>query len=76
MNATFGHFQPSTDVFKFSRRKGTRNGTRRRTLSPAWSAWALAEADRIDPVISGACRTHPAERDSLATETDSVLKGK
>lgn len=27
----------------------------------AWAAWALAQADRIDPVVSGAYRTRPAE---------------
>ena len=26
-----------------------------------WSSWALAEADRIDPVVSGAFRTRPEE---------------
>ncbi len=27
----------------------------------SWSGWALAQADRIDPVVSGAFRTRPAE---------------
>jgi hypothetical protein len=27
----------------------------------SWSAWALAQADRIDPVLSGAYKTRPAE---------------
>jgi len=27
----------------------------------AWSGWALAQADRIDPVLSGAYRTRPVE---------------
>ncbi len=27
----------------------------------AWSSWALAQADRIDPVVSGAFKTRPTE---------------
>ena len=29
----------------------------------AWSSWALVQADRIDPVLSGAYKTRPAESD-------------
>jgi hypothetical protein len=27
----------------------------------SWASWALAQADRIDPVVSGVYRTRPAE---------------
>ena len=27
----------------------------------SWASWALAQADRIDPVVSGAYKTRPAE---------------
>lgn len=29
-----------------------------------WAGWALAQADRIDPVLSGAYKTRPAEADT------------
>jgi len=28
-----------------------------------WSGWALAQADRIDPVISGTFKTRPANEE-------------
>jgi hypothetical protein len=41
------------------------NGTAPQPMSAeelnAWSQWALAQADRIDPVVSGAYKTRPSE---------------
>jgi len=41
------------------------NKTAPQPMSPeeltAWRQWALGEADRIDPIVSGAYRTRPAE---------------
>lgn len=43
----------------------TLNATAAEPMAPeelaSWTGWALAQADRIDPVISGAFRTRPAE---------------
>ncbi|ODS56436.1 MAG: hypothetical protein ABS36_08615 [Acidobacteria bacterium SCN 69-37] len=43
------------------------NATSAEPMAPeeleSWAGWALAQADRIDPVVSGAFRTRPAEPD-------------
>jgi leucyl aminopeptidase len=45
----------------------TLNATSPEPMTPedlaSWSDWALAQADRIDPVISGAFKNRPAEPD-------------
>lgn len=37
----------------------------------AWSGWALAQADRIDPVVSGAYRMRPAEFESKTIDSET-----
>jgi hypothetical protein len=39
-----------------------------------WSDWALAQADRIDPVVSGAYRTRPPSRsNNMGSPTSRAL---